>query len=165
MIVRGKAWKYGDDIDTDQVYPGKYMNVGDLADAVPHLMEGVDPAFGRGVRPGDLIVAGRNFGLGSSRGHVLPAMRYARLGGVVAESFSRLFFRNCIAEGVPVLECPGITAVVGYGDEIEVDFATGEVRNLNTGQAITGVKLEPFMLDKVVSGGTIPMLRKRFQVQ
>src|SRR3990172_8065973 len=134
MIVRGKAWKYGDDIDTDQIYPGKYMNVTDLADAVPHLMEGVDPAFGLGVKPGDLIVAGRNFGLGSSRGHVLPAMRFARLGGVVAESFSRLFFRNGIAEGVPVLECPGVTSIVGYGDEIEVDFATGEVRNLTTGR-------------------------------
>ncbi|MCL6449947.1 MAG: 3-isopropylmalate dehydratase small subunit [Acetobacteraceae bacterium] len=161
LVRQGRAWCFGDQVDTDQVLPGRYMGLGDPARAARHLMEGLDPEFGAQVRPGDIIVAGRNFGLGSTRGQALLAMKAAGLGGIVAESFSRIFFRGCISEGIPVLECPGIRGLVATGDEVKVDFGSGEVCNLSTGRSLRGRRLEGFMLERLAQGGSLAFLRSR----
>jgi len=161
LLRRGRAWCYGDEIDTDRIFPGKYMNIGDPDRAALHLMEGVDPRFGREVRPGDIIVAGRNFGLGSTRGQALLAMKNAGIGGVVAESFSRIFFRSCVSEGIPVLECPGVGQIVATGDFVEVDFESGRVANLDAGSSIRGRKLEGPALERLAHGGSLAFLRAR----
>jgi len=165
LIYKGRAWKYGDSIDTDQIYPSKYMHIHEPAEAAKHLMEGVDPQFAQKTRQGDFLVAGKNFGLGSIRGGIHLAFEHLKLGGIIAESFSRGFFRNCISEGMPILECLGVSAKIETGDMIEVNFTTGEVQNLTKNEVIKGNKLPTFIIEKIFSGGSIPLLRKMFAVK
>lgn len=163
LIRKGRAWKYRDNnIDTDQIYPAKYMHIHVPAEAAKHLMEGVDLQFSQKVRRGDFLVVGKNFGLGSIRGGVHLAFEHLRLGGIVAESFSRGFFRSCISEGIPVLECPGAVAKIETGDVIEVNFTTGDVQNLTRNEVIKGNKLPTFIIERILCGGSIPLLKKMF---
>ena len=164
LIRKGRAWKYGDNIDTDQIYPSRYMDVHDSKEAAQHLMEGVDPQFGRKVKEGDILVVGKNFGLGSIRGGIHLAFEHLKLGGIVAESFSRGFFRNCISEGIPILECPEASGKIDTGDIIEVHFSKGEVRNITQTKRIKGNRLPGFLIQRIIAGGSIGLLRKNFSV-
>lgn len=162
LIRKGRAWKYGDNVDTDQIYPSKYMNIHEPAEAAKHLMEGVDLQFALEVRKGDFLVTGKNFGLGSIRGGIHLAFEHLKLGGIIAESFSRGFFRNCISEGIPVLECSEVCAKVDTGDLIEVNFSNGEIINHTKNEIIKGKKLPDFIIEKIISGGSIPLVKKIF---
>ena len=160
LVRSGKAWKFGDNIDTDQIYPGKYMHVFEPAEAADHLMEGVNPQFARRAGPGDFLVAGKNFGLGSIRGGIHLALEHLKLGGILADSFSRAFFRNCISEGIPILECPGLGDIIETGDTIRVSFSEGQVKNLTRNKQICGTRLPDFIIDKIFIGGSVPYIKK-----
>ena len=118
--LRGRAWVYGDDVSTDAIVPGKYLKLTDLDEVARHVMEGVDPTFADNVRPGDIVVGGRNFGTGSSRESAPGALKAAGVSCLVAEFFARIFFRNAINFGLPALECPG-AGRIRTGDELEID--------------------------------------------
>ena len=160
LVRTGKAWRFGDRIDTDQIYPGKYMHVSEPAEAAEHFMEGVDPQFARSAGPGDFLAAGKNFGLGSIRGGIHLAFEHLKLGGILAESFSRAFFRNCISEGIPILECPGLEDMIETGDTIQVNFSEGLVENLTKNKKIQGIRLPDFIIDRILIGGSVPYIKK-----
>ena len=162
MIRKGKVWKFGDNVDTDQIYPGKYMHIHEPAEAAKHLMEGASVQFAQKVKEGDFLIAGRNFGLGSIRGGIHLAFEHLKLGGIIAESFSRAFFRNCISEGIPILECPEVTSKFSTGDIVEVNFSRGEIKNLTRNEVIRANKLPNFIIEKIVSGGSIALVKKLF---
>ena len=128
--INGKVWKYGDDVNTDLIVPGKYLELVDPQEMALHAMEGIDPEFPQRITQGDVVVGGANFGCGSSREHAPLALKYAGVGAVIAESFARIFYRNAINVGLPALECPGIIEAVDQGDQLEVDITGGKVRNI-----------------------------------
>lgn len=158
MILRGRAHVFGDDISTDQIIPGKYLKL-DAAEASKHVMEGADPTFIERVRPGDVVVAGRNFGSGSSRDFAAIALRAAGVSCVIAPFFARIFFRNAINQGLAVLECREAGRIRG-GDEIEADVIAGEVRDLTQGFTLQSMKLPPHILELVQGGGIVPYLER-----
>ncbi len=157
-VVRGRAWVFGDDVSTDLLAPGAYA-VDPLEERKLHTLEAVDPRFAREVRPGDVVVAGRNFGCGSSRETAPQALKALGVGCVVAESFARLFLRNAVAIGLPVLPCPGVRETVGPGDEVEVDLGVGVLRNLRTRAALRGEALPREMQEVLAAGGILGLLR------
>jgi 3-isopropylmalate/(R)-2-methylmalate dehydratase small subunit len=157
--ARGRAWVFGDDVSTDLLAPGAYA-VAPLAERKLHTLESVDPRFAREVRPGDILVAGRNLGCGSSRETAPEALKALGVAAVVAESFARLFLRNAVAIGLPVLACPGVRQVVTPGDELTVDLATGRVENVRTGEAVHGEALPAEMRDILAAGGIVALLRR-----
>jgi 3-isopropylmalate/(R)-2-methylmalate dehydratase small subunit len=161
-VIRGRVWKFGDDISTDLLAPGAYA-VAPLEERKRHVLESVNPRFPEEVRPGDIVVAGRNFGCGSSRETAPEGLKALGVGCVVAESFSRLFFRNAIAIGLPVLPCPGIVEAFEEGDLAEVEISSATVRNLRTGQAIQGRSLPREMLEVLAAGGILPLLKAHGQ--
>ncbi len=163
MRFRGRAWVFGDNIDTDVIIPGRYLNTTDPKELAAHCMEGVDPEFPRKVQPGDIVVAGRNFGSGSSREHAPLSLQAAGVSCIIAKSFARIFFRNAINIGLPVLECPEAVDAISPGDELEVHLDTGEIRNQRTGQAFRAKPYPPFMLELIRAGGLIPYTRARLQ--
>lgn len=160
MII-GKAWVYGDDVNTDYILPGRYMELTDPREIARHAMEGIDPTFVADVRPGDVVVGGRNFGCGSSREHAPLALRYSGVYCVLAESYARIFYRNAINIGLPALECPGITGAVGKGDQLEVDLSGGIVVNSTKGVTLRFTPLPTFMLEVLNAGGLVPYLKGR----
>ncbi len=154
--------KYGDDIDTDGIYPGRYLNLTDPVEMARHAMEGVDPDFLSKVREGrDIIVAGRNFGCGSSRDQAATSLRYAGISAIIADSFSRIFYRNAVNQGILVLVAPGLHDMVEDLDEVEVDVLRGAVKNLVTGKTFKAKALPSFVLEIIEDGGLIPHLKKR----
>jgi 3-isopropylmalate/(R)-2-methylmalate dehydratase small subunit len=161
MKVTGKAVKFGDNIDTDVILPGKYLVLIDPNDLAKHAMEGLDPAFPEKAAKGVIVVGGRNFGCGSSREQAPIALKYAGVKCVLAESFARIFFRNAINIGLPVIECKGISAAVDSGDEVAMDFETGKVQNVTKGTSLQAPKLPPFIVEILADGGLIENLRKR----
>jgi 3-isopropylmalate/(R)-2-methylmalate dehydratase small subunit len=161
MKVTGKAVKFGDNIDTDVILPGKYLVLIDPNDLAKHAMEGLDPAFPEKAAQGVIVVGGKNFGCGSSREQAPIALKYAGIKCVVAESFARIFFRNAINIGLPVIECKGISDAVDNGDEIDVDFEAGKVQNITNGKTLQAPKLPPFIVEILADGGLIENLRKR----
>ena len=158
--MKGTAWKFGDDIDTDIIVPGRYLIYTDEERLAEHCMEGLDADFDKKCKNGDFIVAGRNFGCGSSREHAPIAIKGAGISAVIAESFARIFYRNSTNVGVPLLEAPGITDLVQDGDKIEVDMDNGIIRSEN-GDEITFKKLPPFMLEILEKGGLIEYLKDK----
>lgn len=160
MKVTGKAWKYGDDVNTDYIIPGRYMELTEPAEMAKHAMEGIDSSFVGGVKKGDVVVGGRNFGCGSSREHAPLALKYAGVGCVVAESYARIFYRNAVNVGLPALECRGIAAAVERGDTLEIDLGGGVVTNLSHGMKLEFTPLPPFMLEVLEAGGLVPYLRR-----
>lgn len=160
-IIRGKAHGVGDHIDTDQIYPGRYIEITQPEEIVLHCLEGVDPTLQRQIRPGDLIVAGQNFGCGSSREHAAITLLHSKVGAVVAESFARIFFRNAINLGLPVVVCPGVSRHVSTGDELILDVAKGVLTNQTRGQTVQCEKLSPYIMDILSHGGIKPLFRKR----
>ncbi len=160
-MIRGRVWKFGDDINTDVIMPGKYLVMRDPADVASHIMEGLDPDFGRKARPGDLIVAGKNFGCGSSRETAPGGLKAFGIGGVIAVSFARIFLRNAVNIGLPILECPEAALGIAEGSVVEVDTATGAIRDLTTGQQYRAAPFPPFMQELMALGGLVPYVRKR----
>ena len=158
--MKGTAWKFGNDIDTDIIVPGRYLIYTDEERLSEHCMEGLDAEFNEKCKKGDFIVAGTNFGCGSSREHAPIALKGVGVAAVIAESFARIFYRNATNVGVPLLEAPGITKIVEDGDEIEVDMEKGCITSAN-GESITFKKLPPFMLEILDQGGLIEYLKNK----
>ncbi|MDY9926090.1 homoaconitase small subunit [Methanosarcina sp.] len=154
--IIGRVWKFGNDIDTDVIIPGKYLRTKDMQVFAAHAMEGIDPEFAKKAKPGDIIVAGENFGCGSSREQAPLALKHAGIACVVAKSFARIFFRNAINVGLPLIEAD---IECEEGDEIEVDLLKGEVRVPGKG-VFKGNKLPDFLLDMLTDGGLVAHRRK-----
>ena len=158
--MKGRAWKFGNDIDTDIIVPGRYLIYTDEETLASHCMEGLDPDLRKKKKKGDFIVAGTNFGCGSSREHAPISLKGVGVSAVIAESFARIFYRNATNVGVPLLEAPGITEIVNDGDEIEVDMENATITSQN-GDTIEFKKLPPFMLEILEQGGLIEYLKNK----
>ena len=163
MKVTGPIVKFGNNVDTDVILPGKYLILMDPKDLAKHALEGLDPAFPEKVKNGVIVVGGKNFGSGSSREQAPLALKYSGVRCVVAESFARIFFRNAINIGLPVVECNGISKAVENGDELAVDLDKGEVRNTTKGNTLQATKLPAFILEILSDGGLIENLQKRLK--
>lgn len=157
----GRAWVYGDNVDTDVIIPARYLTTNDESELAQHALEDLDPTFVQGVHPGDVIVAGTNFGCGSSREHAPIALKGAGASAVVAGSFARIFFRNAINTGLPVLVCPEAMEATQSGDEIEVDASSSTVRNLSRGLQWSAEPLPEFVQQIVEAGGLVAWVRTR----
>jgi 3-isopropylmalate/(R)-2-methylmalate dehydratase small subunit len=158
-VLRGRAFKFGDNISTDHIIPGKYANLrSDLPELAKHVMEDADPAFVDKVKPGDFIVAGKNFGLGSSREHAALVIKMAGVSAILAKSVARIFFRNAINQGLPVLICD--TDKIGAGDELEVNLAESTIADLTNNTKLTFGKIPKVMVDILNEGGLIPYITK-----
>lgn len=164
MKFRGKVWKFGDDVDTDTIIPARYLNTTDPQALAAHCMEGIDPSFPQRVSPGDIVVAGRNFGCGSSREHAPVALKAAGVACVVAVSFARIFFRNAFNMGLPILECPEAAEEASEGDEMEVDLDAGLVVNLTKERRYRAKPVPPFMQELIRDGGLMKHIAKRLRV-
>ena len=160
MKLKGRVWKYGHDVNTDYIIPGRYMELTDPEEMAAHVFEEHDPTFRKGVRHGDIVVGATNFGCGSSREHAPLSLKRSGVGCVLAESFARIFYRNAINIGLPALECPGVHDAVSKGDTVEVDVTGGVVRNLNTGAELSFTPLPKFMVEVLNAGGLVPYLNK-----
>jgi 3-isopropylmalate/(R)-2-methylmalate dehydratase small subunit len=161
--MTGKCWKFGDHVDTDQIIPARYLNVSDPVELAAHCMEGADAEFPKKVRRGDLIVAGENFGCGSSREHAPLCIKQAGVACVIAKSFARIFFRNAINIGLPIVECPqGVEAIAG-GDQVEVDLAAGKVRHLGTGKSFSTAPFPRELQEIIAAGGLMNYARQTAQ--
>lgn len=158
--LRGRAWVYGDDVSTDAIVPGKYLKLTDLKEVAPHVMEGVDPDFAQKVRPGDIVVGGRNFGTGSSRESAPGALKEAGVSCLVAVFFGRIFFRNAINFGLPAVECPEATRI-RTGDELEIDLEGGRIRDLTRGFELRAQPLPEHIMELVRVGGLVPYLERK----
>ncbi len=155
MRLKGKAWKFGTDIDTDAIIPARYLNTFDPLELAGHCMEDADPSFSARVKPGDIIVAGKNFGCGSSREHAPIAIKAAGVSCVIAGTFARIFYRNSFNIGLPIFESPEAAAGISEGDEVEVDADTGLITNHTTGETYTAAPVPPFMQQIIAAGGLI----------
>ncbi len=163
MIIAGRAWRFGDDVNTDLILPGRYLELTDPEEMARHAMEGVLPSFSERVKPGDIIVAGRNFGCGSSREHAPLALKHAGVGAIVAESFARIFYRNCINIGLPALQCHRISSEVMDGDDLEIDLNRGTLKNLRTGVRLQFTPLPNFIVKIITEGGLTWYLRMHME--
>jgi 3-isopropylmalate/(R)-2-methylmalate dehydratase small subunit len=159
--IKAKAVVFGNNIDTDVILPGKYLILVDPYDLAKHALEGLDTDFIDKAKPGVILIGGKNFGCGSSREQAPLALKYAGVKCVIAESFARIFFRNAINIGLPVIECKGISTSVKNGDELAVDFEAGKIENISNGKKFQVDKLPPFILEIVADGGLIENLRRR----
>ena len=158
-MLRGKAFKFGDNISTDLIVPGRLANLrSNLPELTKHVLEDADPSFASRVKPGDFVVGGSNFGLGSSREHAPLVIKMAGVSAVLAKSVARIFFRNAINQGLPVLICD--TDQIQDGDELEVDLAAGTVKDLTNGKTLIFGKIPPVMLNILNEGGLLPYIKK-----
>jgi 3-isopropylmalate/(R)-2-methylmalate dehydratase small subunit len=158
-VLKGKVFKFGDGISTDLIIPGKYAHLrSNLPELAKHAMEDADPEFTSKVKPGDFIVGGKDFGLGSSREHAPLVIKMSGVSAVLAKSFARIFFRNAINQGLPLLICD--TDKIDAGDEIEIDFASDSITDLTNGNKLTFGKIPQVMLDILEEGGLIPYIKK-----
>ena len=155
MQAKGRVFKYGDNVDTDVIIPARYLNSSDPDHLARHCMEDIDAGFAGRVQAGDIIVANRNFGCGSSREHAPIAIKASGISCVIAETFARIFYRNSINIGLPIIECPEAAREIEEGDEIEVDFDSGLIRDLTKGTEYTGQAFPPFMQKIISAGGLV----------
>ena len=157
--IAGRVWKYGDDVNTDVIFPGKYTySISDRKEMAEHALEDLDPDFVKKVQPGDVIVAGKNWGCGSSREQAVIALKEAGVGAIVARSFARIYFRNCINEGLPIVTCDAVDSVE-LGDEITIDFASGTVTT--PGGEYTFPPLAPSVMEILDAGGLVPHVKQK----
>ena len=161
MILQGRVHKFGDHIDTDVIIPGPYLTQSDPAFLAQHCMEGIDPDFPRRARAGDVVVAGRDFGTGSSREHAVLALKGLGISAVVAESFARIFYRNAINLGLPVITCPEAARAARDGDTIRVDLDRGTVEV--GGRTYTAAPFPPLLQSLLAQGGLVPYVQKRLK--
>lgn len=161
MDVKGKVFKYGNDVDTDVIIPARYLNTTSESELASHCMEDIDAQFTKKVQKGDIIVAGDNFGCGSSREHAPIAIKASGVSIVIANSFARIFYRNSINIGLPILECPEAVSGIKDGDEVGVDLAEGVIYNLTTGKSYKAQPFPPFIREIIADGGLLKNLAKR----
>ncbi|OGO32975.1 MAG: 3-isopropylmalate dehydratase small subunit [Chloroflexi bacterium RBG_16_56_11] len=161
MKLKGKVFKYGADINTDVIIPARYLNISDPDQLAGHCMEDIDAEFVDKVKPGDIIVAATNFGCGSSREHAPLAIKAAGVSCVIAASFARIFFRNAINIGLPLLECPEAVDGTAAGDVLEVDLEKGEIKNVTSGKVFMAKPYPEFMAELIAAGGLIEYTRRR----
>lgn len=161
MNTQGKVFKYGDNVDTDVIIPARYLTTADPAELAKHCMEDLDKTYVDRVQKGDVIVAGENFGCGSSREHAPIAIKGSGVGCVIAPSFARIFYRNAINMGLPILECPEAVTGLAEGDEVEVDFDSGVIRNVNTGESWQAEPFPAFISKIIQSGGLVNYIRAK----
>lgn len=159
MNVKGKIHKFGDNIDTDVIIPARYLNTADHAELAKHCMEDIDRDFVNKVQKGDIIAAGYNFGCGSSREHAPIAIKAAGVSCVIASTFARIFYRNAINIGLPILECHEAAKDIKEGDEIEIDFDSGVIMNLTTGKSYSAEPFPEFIKDIISAGGLLNSLK------
>ncbi|RMH80164.1 MAG: 3-isopropylmalate dehydratase small subunit [Acidobacteria bacterium] len=165
MVIRGKVWKFGDNVDTDQIIPARYLNTSDPYELAQHVMEDSEhPNFAKEHKQGEIIVAGRNFGSGSSREHAPIAIKYSGVPLVIAKSFARIFFRNAINIGLPIVEAPEAVEEINHGDEVEVDLEKGTVKNLSTGKEYKATKFPETLMAILKSGGLMEYAREKLRV-
>ena len=157
--AHGTVYKYGDNVDTDVIIPARYLNTASHAELASHCMEDIDKNFVKSVKPGDIIVAAKNFGCGSSREHAPIAIQACGISCVIAESFARIFFRNSINIGLPILECPEAAREIRNGDEVTVDFDAGVIRDVTTGKTYQAQPYPPFLQNIIAKGGLLNSLR------
>ena len=162
--IVGTAWCYGDNINTDLIYPGRYLSITTPSEMAKHALEGLDIEFSKKVQKGDVLVAGSNFGSGSSREQAAMCLKHTGLGAIVAVSFARIFYRNIINQGVPAIISQVAVKIVRSGDSIELDFTTCQLKNLTTGDTCTFEPIPEFLQDIIKAGGYIQYLRKRLMV-
>jgi len=155
----GRVVKYGEDVNTDVIIPSKYLAYTNPHDLAKHAMEGVDPSFLEKVKERKIVVAGKNFGCGSSREQAPVALKYAGAEGIVAESFARIFYRNAVNIGLPILECPSVSKDVDDGDELEVDIGMGVVRNMTKGKELHGNQTPDFLL-RIMEKGLVQYVKE-----
>lgn len=160
MNTQGRAFKYPDNVDTDVIIPARYLNTSNAAELAQHCMEDIDPSFVGRVRAGDVIVAGWNFGCGSSREHAPLVIKTCGTGCVIAKSFARIFYRNAINIGLPILECEQAAEEIAAGDEVRVDFDTGEISDITTGKTYKAQPFPPFIQNIIRCGGLLKSLKE-----
>ena len=163
MKIKGPILKYGDHIDTDAIIPARYLSTSDPEELARHCMEDIDPDFPKRVQRGCIVVAGQNFGGGSSREHAPIALKAAGVACVVAAGFARIFFRNAVNTGLPILECPEAAEKARDGDTFEVDFASGVVRDLTQAVAFQAAAFPPFVEEIIRAGGLVEAVRKKMK--
>ena len=161
MKVCGHVFKYGDNVDTDVIIPARYLNATKGEELAKHCMEDIDREFVNKVQPGDIIVAEKNFGCGSSREHAPLAIKCAGVSCVIAETFARIFYRNSINIGLPIIECPQAAKVISAGDKVEVDFDSGVITNITRGEVYKGQSFPPFMQDIIQAGGLVAYINAK----
>lgn len=161
MLLQGNVWKFGNDVDTDLIIAARYLNSSDPAELARYCMEDADPTFASKVKAGDIIVAAKNFGCGSSREHAPIAIKAAGVSCVVAKSFARIFYRNAFNIGLPIFECPEAINELNEGDKISVDADTGAIVNLTTGKEYQAVPIPEFMRQIIDAGGLINYVKGR----
>lgn len=165
MIIKGKNWKFGNDIDTDAIIPARYLNTSDPVELARHVMEDADKNFPSKVKAGDIIVAGKNFGCGSSREHAPIAIKAAGIQAVVAKSFARIFYRNSFNIGLPIFESEEASAKIKEGDEIEIDADKGIIRNITKGESYKANPIPPFMQELISAGGLVEWTKRKLQAK
>lgn len=163
MQLKGKVWKFGDDIDTDAIIPARYLNTSDPAELARHVMEDADKDFPGKAKAGDILVAGKNFGCGSSREHAPIAIKAAGIQAVVAKSFARIFYRNSFNIGLPIFESADASEKIKEGDVVEIDADKGIVKNITTGEHYNANPIPPFMQELIESGGLIEWIKNKIK--
>ena len=158
LVFEGNCWKFGDNVPTDLITPAPIMWM-KIPEMAKHVLENANPDFAKHVQPGDILVAGKNFGCSSGRALAAKALKATGIGCVVAEQFSRTFYRNSHEIGMPLLEAPGVAAIVETGHRLRVDITTGVIENLTTGASVAGSPSPEFLLEMVKAGGLIPLLK------
>jgi len=160
VILTGKIYRFGDDVNTDEIIPARYLNTSDAGDLAAHVMEDADPQFPEKVRPGDIIAAGKNFGCGSSREHAPLAIKAAGVACVIAESFARIFYRNAFNIGLTIVECPAAAAELKTGHELRIDTTSGQITNLTLNRTYAAKPIPAFMQELIAAGGLMEYVKK-----
>ena len=161
MKAKGRVFKYGDNVDTDVIIPARYLNSTDPKELASHCMEDIDTGFIKQVKKGDIMVANKNFGCGSSREHAPLAIKAAGIDCVIAETFARIFYRNAINIGLAIIECPEAAKEIAADDEVEVDFDTGIITDVTTGKCWQGQPFPEFMQNIIRQGGLVPYINSK----
>lgn len=161
MQLKGTVWKFGNDIDTDVIIPARFLTTSDVEELAKHCMEDADPNFTEKINKGDIIVAGKNFGCGSSREHAPLSIKACGISCVIAASFARIFYRNSINIGLPILECPDAAREIKEGDQVKIDISTGIIENLSNSQSYEALPFPGFMKEIISAGGLMNYVAKK----
>ena len=161
MIVKGRVWKFGDNIDTDVIIPARFLNVSDQKILAANCFVDLRPDFSKSVTPGDVILGGSNFGCGSSREHAPLAIKAAGVSVIIAKSYARIFYRNAFNIGLPILECEEATGAFSEGEKISVDLDSGEIKSTNDGKRFSAKPIPEFMREIIRAGGLVPYIKAR----
>jgi 3-isopropylmalate/(R)-2-methylmalate dehydratase small subunit len=160
-MINGRVFKYGDNVDTDVIIPARYLNISDRAELASHCMEDIDGEFVKKVNPGDIIVAGKNFGCGSSREHAPLVIKLSGIKCIIAETFARIFYRNAVNIGLPILECPKAVRDIENGDKIEVDLKSGMITNITKGRTYQAESFPEFMQEIIKAEGLVNYIKEK----